>query len=388
MLDRRDRRRGGTAGAMDDFLLEREREKAAVAAERERAAGLWRRFQAAGGLSAWKEVLADPELQSWALCERLCHESAAVAEDDPRLAGSLAELAVEIASRLPGERDRRPQTLEYAWTHVGHVCRITGDLEGAERAFESARQCFLGSVGLLLNPFERGRVDGLQSLLLRDRGRFREALEKLDFGLRFLDRDAADRPAFLLEKGRLHRRLGQTETAVKALAEAAATVPESDPRLVLRIRLELGSALCDLGRQEEARVLPALPRSAAASARERFLLACLEGRIAAGCGRREEAEAALRESRRGFAEGSAGEGDVDDLALLCLELAALYSRQDRSAELRELTGTVSEVSASPALSREGAATLKLFGRLAGQGKLTAERAAQFALDFSRSRSRS
>lgn len=385
----------GRIGGADDFVAIREKEKAAAVVERKRAAGLWKRFEAAGGIRAWQEALADPELRSWAFCERLCHESAAVAEDDPRRAGSLAELALELASTLPGEKDRRPQTLEYVWVHLGNVRRVAGDLEGAEEAFKKAQRCFIEAVGLLPSVLDRGRTEALQALLRRDQGHLREALEKLDFGLRFLDAKAPDRPAFLLEKGRLHRRLGNPERAVKALSEAAGTASAgADPRLLLRIRLELGSALCEMGRYEEARSLPALSPAAEAAGPdgERMRLVCLEGRIAAGAGRPEEAEAALRQAYRAFQEGPAAQQTQDgmtaaDLALLSLEVAALCAREERRAGLREVTGMIEELSASPALGREAAATLKLFGRLAGQDKLTAERAARFAEDFSQSSSR-
>lgn len=385
----------GRIGGGDDFVAVREREKAAAVLERKRAEGLWKRFEKAGGVRAWKEALADPELRSWAFCERLCHESAAVAEDDPRRAGSLAELALELASMLPGEKDRRPQTLEYVWAHLGNVRRVLRDLEGAEEAFKKAQRCFIEAVGLLPSVLDRGRTEALQALLRRDQGHLRDALEKLDFGLRFLDAKAPDRPAFLLEKGRLHRRLGNPERAVQALAEAAAALPaRSDPRLLLRIRLELGSALCELGRYEEARSLPALPPAAetAGGDGERARLICLAGRIAAGAGRPEEAEAALQKAYRTFQEGPAAQETQDgmtaaDLALLSLEAAALCAREGRMTELREVTGRILELSASPALGREAAATLKLFCRLAGQDKLSAERAARFAEDFSKSSSR-
>ncbi|MFL6199806.1 MAG: tetratricopeptide repeat protein [Thermoanaerobaculia bacterium] len=386
----------GRIGGADDFMGAREKEKAAAVVERKRAAGLWQRFEAAGGIRAWKEALADPELRSWAFCERLCHESAAVAEDDPRRAGSLAELALELASTLPGElrgeKDRRAQTLEYVWVHLGNVRRILGDLEGAEEAFKKAQRCFIDAVGLLPSVLDRGRTEALQALLRRDRGQFREALEKLDFGLRFLDAKAPDRPAFLLEKGRLHRRLGNPERAVQPLAEAAETVAAgADPRLLLRIRLELGSALCEMGRYEEARSLPALPPAAGGEGEvggEGMRLICLEGRIAAGAGRLEEAEAALRKAYRAFQEGPAQDGTSGaDLALLSLEIAALCAREERRTGMREVTGMIQELSASPALGREAAATLKLFCRLAGQDKLSAERAARFAEDFSKSSSR-
>jgi len=234
---------------------------------------------------------------------------------------------------------------------------------------------------------DRGRTEALQALLRRDQGHLRDALEKLEFGLRFLDAKAPDRPGFLLEKGRLHRRLGNPERAVKALTEAAETVPaRADPRLLLRIRLELGSALCEMGRYEEARSLPALP-PAAGGEQERMRLVCLEGRIAAGAGRPEEAEAALRRAHQAFQAGPSSQQMAADLALLSLEVAALCAREERRTGLREVTGMIQELSASPALGREAAATLKLFCRLAGQDKLSADRAARFAEDFSKSSSR-
>lgn len=72
-----------------------------------------------------------------------------------------------------------------------------------------------------------------------------------------------------------------------------------------------------------------------------------------------------------------------DLALLSLEISGLYVREGKLAELRDLAGELQRLVETPALSREAAATLKLFCRLAGQDKLTAERVAQFARDFPR-----
>ena len=165
-----------------------------------------------------------------------------------------------------------------------------------------------------------------------------------------------------------------------ALSLAAERAPENaDPRLLLRIHIELGHVLCDLGRHGEVKTLPApLRREAGRYPNEESRLLSLEGRIAAGLGRLKEAETALRKLHADPPGRAAA-----DLALLALEIAGLYVREGKIAELRDLAGEIQRLVEAPALSREAAATLKLFCRLAGQDKLTAERAAQFARDFPR-----
>jgi tetratricopeptide (TPR) repeat protein len=367
----------------EDFMTACDRQAAEAKQERARAEELWRTLQASGEPKAWRTlVLEDPTFHSWGLCEKLCHESVAVAEDDAVRAGEIVEIALELAPRTTLPENRRAALLEYVWKHVGNVCRARGDLQRAEEAFARAQEHFLGGMrGLLPSVLERGRLSALEAALLRDRGDVAGALEKIDFALRLADDSGPSRSALLLEEGRLRRRLGQSELALAALARASRSAAgTSDLRVLLRIQIELGSVLCDLGRQSEVRRLPAPLRKAAQSfpvEQMRFL--CLEGRIAAGLGHLPEAEAVFQKLFAAELRDRA----VADLALLLLEMAALSLRQERTAELKGLTETALQLIESPLLSREAAATLKLFSRLAAQEKLTAERAAQFAKDFSR-----
>lgn len=374
-----------------EFLAARARELAEAARERARAEEVWQRLQESGGPGAWRQVIGeDPALQSWAVCEKLCHESAAAAEDDDTsLAGELADLALEMASGISGNEALRCRVQEYAWMHAGNVFRARGDLARAEEAFAKAKELFVGSItGTFPSPFERGRMQALEAALIRDQGRLSEALEKVDFGLRLMDAKHPGQAALLLEKGRLHRRLGQPEAAIRELSRAIDLASErsdsgsgsedSDPRLAVRIRIELGCALCDLGRFDDLEQLSDPYRRAVAGFPvEQARFVCLEGRTAAGLGQAEEAEEALRKARD-LPDAAAG-----DLAVLALELAALYARLGRTAELRNLTEPILQIAGRPGLKREAAATLKLFCRLAREDKLTAERAALFAKDLSR-----
>jgi hypothetical protein len=364
----------------EDYIAARDRAAAEAAQERVRAEKLWQRLQAGGDRKAWQELVDDPELQTWAFCERLCHESAELAEDDPGRAGELAALALELAPKVSGEESVRCGIQEYAWMHAGNVCRARGDLKQAEEAFRKAKEFFVGAMmGMLPSPIRRDRLAGLEAALLRDEGKLTEALKKIDFALHPASEHTAARPALLLEEGRLRRRLGQAEAALQSLARADQAAQGAGPRLLLRIQIELGAALCDLGRPGEVKKLPAKLRKAAEGfPLERARLLCLEGRVAAGLGRLEEAEAALATVRADLPDRA-----VNELALLALEVVALYARQGRTAELKNLAEQTLRLVEAPGLLREAAATLKLCSRLAAQEKLTAERATQFARDLSR-----
>lgn len=164
----------------EDFITACDRQAAEAKQERARAEELWRTLQAAGEPKAWRTlVLEDPAFRSWGLCEKLCHESAAVAEDDAVRAGELVEVALELAPQTTLPENRRAALLEYVWKHVGNVCRARGDLQRAEEAFARAQEHFLdGMKGMLPSVLERARLSLLESALLRDRGDLAGALER------------------------------------------------------------------------------------------------------------------------------------------------------------------------------------------------------------------
>jgi len=366
----------------EEFIAARDRQADEAKKERARAEGLWQRLEASGEPKAWREPLADPEFQSWALCEKLCRESAWLADEDAGRAGELMELAMEMVPRLALEESRRAALEEYVWKHVGNVCRARGDLRSAEDAFGRTKEHFLDGIrDSLPGPLERARLAVLESALLCDQGNQPESLRQMNHAMSLTSAgDSSLVAEVLLEKGCLHRRLSQSGEAHWALSLAAERAPENaDPRLLLRIHIALGNVLCDLGRHGEVKALSApRRREAGRSAIERSRLVALEGRIAVGLGRLQEAEAAMRKLRADPPGRAAA-----DLALLSLEISALYVREGKIPELRDLAGEMLRLVEAPHLSREAAATLKLFCRLAGQDKLTAERAAQFGRDFPR-----
>lgn len=365
----------------DEWVAARDRQAAEARKERARAEKLWQRLQSSGDRNAWKDlILGDPELQSWALCEKLCHESAELAEDDATGALELAELALELAPKVCGSEKLLCGVLMSAWKHLGNVYRVRGELRRAKEAFEQAEEYLAGSTaGSLPSLVLWDRLAVLEAALHRDQGNLVEALRNVDRAAFSTLADPLCKPAYFLEKARLHRQLGQPEKALQALSAADQSAQRSGARLLVRIEIERGEALCDLGRHREVKKPRTRLRKVAESfPLERARLLCLEGRVASGLGRCEEANAALQKARAVLHDRVAA-----NLALLSLEVAALYVRQGRTAELKGLSEQTLRLVENPGLGREAAAALKLWCRLAAQEKLSFERATQFIREFSR-----
>jgi transcriptional regulator with XRE-family HTH domain len=73
---------------------------------------LWARLKRHNATDRRVLVEDGQDYQSWALCEKVAAESRAAAASDPREALSLAELAVHIAERIPGETAWRRRVKE------------------------------------------------------------------------------------------------------------------------------------------------------------------------------------------------------------------------------------------------------------------------------------
>jgi transcriptional regulator with XRE-family HTH domain len=85
-------------------------------------------------------VDASQEFAHWALCERICLQSADLAEEDARQAVGLADLAVRIAQRVPGEDGWRSRLKGFALAHLANARYVLGDPAGAAEALREARQ--------------------------------------------------------------------------------------------------------------------------------------------------------------------------------------------------------------------------------------------------------
>jgi tetratricopeptide (TPR) repeat protein len=271
-----------------------------------------------------------------------------------------------------------PQTLGYfdvlarATAYQANALRASGKLREAAERMASARSIIRHeNVTDLLVYAE---VDWMEGILHKDERRFREAESLLTRSAVMFqlagDRVEAARPLLTLGLGYYDQQL-----LAKAIETTEASLvfvqPESEPRLYLCGRFNLAVFYAESGRDEAAAALLAEDEALYhdfpdrwTALRKRWLL----GRIALRRGDLGEAEAAFLEVRAGFLDQGIGY----DAAMVSLELALVYLRQSRTAELRNLAEEMHAVFAAEDVHREALAALLLFQEAVRTEALTAE----------------
>lgn len=307
-----------------------------------------------------------------AVCEALLEASLEAGFREPSLAIELAELAIRVADRLDGEHYGRTVVQDLrarAWAYLANARRVASDLAGAERDFARAEELARGGSA---DPMEEARILDLRASLLSDQGQFERAAELLEVVADLYDevRDSHRKGRAHISKGLVLGYAGHPEEGAEQIARGLALVDrEREPRLVLMARHNLAWCLNDCGRSAEA--LQQL---------ERFRhtyhdfpdpwtglrLVWLEARIAAGLGRGEEAEEKLLDLRQRFVEREIGY----EASMVTLDLALLYLKQGRTAEVQRLAQEMLPLFLAQDLHREALAALIAFQRAAEIGRAT------------------
>ncbi len=309
-----------------------------------------------------------------ALVELLLAAGREKIHDSPVAALEAAELAAEVAPRLPEEtygarfcRDR----LAEARAHQANALRAAGDLHGAEAVMAEAAALLESSADDLL----RAEVASFAASLAKDEGRWSEARSQLDLA-EALCASVSAHPEFLT-RVRLNRAdvdycAGDLDTAVvQARANLAALDETTPPSLRFIVHHNLACYLCDAGELEEAQQLLAAAEPLYLAHPDRsFRLRrdWLRGRIAMGLGDTAAAEASLRAARDGFLEAGLGY----DAALVALDLAVLLLEQGRTADVREIAVWATALFEAQDIHREALASLSLFRQAALQDLVTVQ----------------
>jgi tetratricopeptide (TPR) repeat protein len=344
--------------------------------ERARAEALWESLRRRKPAERRRLVEEKPELRSWALCELICRESMEAGRDNADRAVELAELALRIADMTSAEETWRSRLQGYAWAHVGNARRVRSDLPGAEEAFNRAGSHWRAGAASSASFLDEAVVLGLEASFLRGQRRLTEALELLDRALA-VDQGYLTKH-LLLNKANTLLVLGDVEEAVATLRRVAPLVEaEGQPQLLLALRFNLAVNLWFLGRYAEViGLLTDLRKLAVGVGNELDLvrLRWLEGRIAAGLGRRDEALMALSRVREEFVSREI----AYDAALVSLELANLHLEEGRTAEVRNLARQMMWVFHTQGVPREALAALKLFCEAAERETVTLDLARRLA----------
>jgi tetratricopeptide (TPR) repeat protein len=307
------------------------------------------------------------EYQGWALVELLCEQSVVQASRDLGRATFLARLARETARRLPGPQEWVRRVKAFAAAHVANVRRVKGQLKASAALFQMAKRLWTAGSDPdgVLDP---GRLLDLEASLCRDQRRFEAALALLEEA-RVVSRCPGHT---LINQGFTLEAMGEFERAIEVLLEAKA-LPEiqADPRLSNILQGNLALDLCHIGRFAEAAELAQKVREVATEMGDAIRLLrvlWIDGRIAAGLGRTEEALSLLAQARREFAARNMGY----DVALALLEEAVLLLDQGRTAEVKTLTHGLPAVFQAEEVHREALAALRLFHEATEQEAGTAE----------------
>lgn len=297
------------------------------------------------------------------LCERLVEESFEARFEEQRRSIDLATLATSLADLLSvadcGTREALDTLRAKAWAYLGNAFRINAEFASAEQAFSRAESLLEGGAVALL---ERARVLALLASLHMDRQRFAEASHLLDRASVLYRRlgqwNLLGRT--LLQKALVCGQSGDGEGEMMMLRRALDLIdPQDDPRVFLAARHNLINALHESGRSREAFALLFHTRPLYLKAGDRMnllKLRWLEGLVAQGMQRIEQAEAAFREVRQALIEL----GLSYDMALVSLDLAGTYILQSRTADIRDIAEETLAIFQAHNVHREALAALLVF----------------------------
>jgi hypothetical protein len=225
----------------------------------------------------------------------------------------------------------------------------------------------------------------LTASLYIDQRRFQEAHELLDcvyaIYLRMGDQHAAARA--LISKGVSAGYAFDSEEAVSLLEQGILQADASrDPKLILAAVHNLLWCLLDAGRVDEVGALLHQIRSLYTVHGERFdelRARWLEGRVAAGQDREEEAEQAFLHVREAFKEADL----TYDAAIASLDLAALWLHQGRTRETRSLIDEMVGVFRARNIRREALGALLMLREAVQKDQATTALLRSVAREFRR-----
>jgi tetratricopeptide (TPR) repeat protein len=297
--------------------------------------------------------------RSWALAERLCLASEAMAAHRADESLRLARLGLGIAEQSRLEGRSRLRLAGWCEPFVGNSLRVGGDLKAAEEAFAHADELWKKGDGGDLSGILNGtrRLD-LKASLLRQLGKFEEALSLIDRALAESPPEAT--APLLFKKAATHSRAGEFERAIAVLHQAEPWIDgRREPRHPFLHSFSVASNLCRLESYDAAAALLPKLRLLAAELRNEldgWRTVWLSAQISAGLGRREEAIAALSNVREYFDS----EHIPYDFALASLELAILYLEQGLSRRVRELADEMIWIFRDQRVHKEALAAISLF----------------------------
>jgi tetratricopeptide (TPR) repeat protein len=317
------------------------------------------------------------------IIEHLLGESRASRYQDPLRMIYLAELAQAAAHRLDPDQIRPEliaDTHARVWAELGNAYRLAELLDRAEAAFKSAVDALdRGSGDLLLAAEVADRF----ASLLAHRRRFQEAFALLErlaaFYLSQGEPHLAGRA--LITRGAYAENDGDPATSLRyTLGGLELIQPACDATLLLSAVHNLVWSGMNLGLYSlVAELLPRIRPLYGSDRLNGLRLRWLEGRLAAGTGEAEVAEAAFGDARAGFAESRL----IFPASLVTIDLALLLARGGRRAEIIPLAEEIMASFRALQVGREAILALLLLRRACEDTGQTLARVAERLIEIRR-----
>lgn len=306
-------------------------------------------------------------------CEALFELCRNLRYNDPEGMTLSASLAVTLAERAAAAQGESPELADLqarAWAELGNAYRVADDLLSAEAAFGHALARSGQGTGdsLLL-----ARLMDLTASLYTDQRRFKEARHLLDYVQAIYEHagDAHSAARTLISKGVSANYALDSEAAIGWLVAGIRQIdPTHDPKLILAAIHGLLWCLVDSGRADEANRLLSQVRPIYQIHGEHFdqlKRLWLEGRIAVHLGQEDGAEERFRQVCEGYKEADL----AYDAALVSLDLAALWLRQGRTVEIKELVDDTIAILRARGIQREALGALLVLRRAVETDQATA-----------------
>lgn len=277
--------------------------------------------------------------------------------------------------RMPGAFD----LVALSTAHMANACRAGDDPRQADEHFAHARYVIRHHG--VTDPEILAQVDHLEGSLRMDQRQFARAEELLTRSamLYRVSGNNVETARALVTLGGLYFFKGDLADAIETTSASLRLLERSsEPRLYLCARYNLARFLTEDGQYLEAAEMLSADEALYREFPEawtRLRLIWLRGKIAAGLGHSEEAEAAFLEARDGFI----AEGCGYDAAMVVIEdLALLYLREGRTVDVKRLAEEIYPILQAQDVHREAAAALMLFQESARQEALTMRAVEEYA----------
>ncbi len=321
--------------------------------------------------SAW--LRANPKAANLLTCRLLVEQTATLRESDPRLMLATAQAAVHTAEALSNQDWPMALTADAraeAWSSLANAYRVNNEFRQAEEAWRNAQLHLVFGTG---DPMVKARFLTLKAALRIEQRRSRLAIEMLEEArqLYLSVADTHEEGRTLLWLAKAYHQADRIEDAIAAAFLGAQRINSDSDKLAKLVAFHsLASYLDDAGRADLAlglleRCSPLYDETGGPllKLRKRWL----ESRLQSSLGRTAEAEEGLESVRERFTEL----GLPFDAALAGLELAVLYARQGKMAQVERLSNEMYPVFVSREIPREATAVLLLFAEAARSRTATA-----------------